>query len=614
MYKSLYFLLPVMIVSLSVCAQCTGSMGTPIINETFGSGLNQFGPAIPNASTTMQYWSATACPEDGYYSILNYTSGCFGEWHTLTDHTGDQNGYFMVIDASFQPSDFFVQTVNGLCDGTTYQFAAWIINMFQVRGGIYPDITFSIEKTDGTVLNTYDTGPIDITVPAKWQQFSMNFKTPPGITSVVIRMHNNAPGGQGNDLGLDDITFTPIGPKTTISVNGANGGFYQTQCGNKTTLVSAVETCYAKNGYQWQISTDNNTWNNIQGANNAAYTTNMPVPGKYYYRLAIAEGDNLGNASCSANSNVFEIDYLPPLTQLLRAAICNGDAYTTPSGKKITTAGTVIDTLTNANGCDSLITTVNLTVNQKVFSSLSAAICQGQAYSGHTKSGTYTDTLTAANGCDSIRTVNLTVEPESFSALNASICNGDSYLGYKKGGTYADTLTAANGCDSIRTINLTVNPEFTLGPDRTICSGDSILLSPGTFSSYLWQDNTTKPYYTVTATGTYWVKITDQNGCSASDTVIIRYGACLITNIPNTFTPNGDGVNDTWRIGMLQGYPQCSVFIYSRWGQQVFKSIGYANPWDGTNKGKKLPVGTYYYIIDLHNNTHPISGFVTIIR
>ena len=321
-------------------------------------------------------------------------------------------------------------------------------------------------------------------------------------------------------------------------------------------MVSTVETCYAKNGYQWQISTDNNAWNNIQGANNAAYTTNMPGPGKYYYRLAIAEGDNLGNASCSANSNVFEVDYLPPLTQLLRAAILRRTipAYTVCADfrkKSLPLPAPVMDTLTNANGCDSLITTVNLTVNQKVFSSVSAAICQGQAYSGHTQNGTYTDTLTAANGCDSIRTVNLTVEPESFSTLNAGICNGDNYLGYKKSGTYTDTLKAANGCDSIRTINLTVNPEFTLGPDRTICSGDSILLSPGTFSSYLWQDNTTKPNYTVTKTGTYWVKITDQNGCSASDTVIVRYGACLITNIPNTFTPNGDGVNDTWRIGML---------------------------------------------------------------
>ena len=188
-------------------------------------------------------------------------------------------------------------------------------------------------------------------------------------------------------------------------------------------------------------------------------------------------------------------------------------------------------------------------------------------------------------------------------------------MGHTKSGTYQDTLTASTGCDSVVTTNLTVNKP-NLGPDRNLCFDDSFLLSPGTgtFTSYLWQDSSTMPTFTVTRAGTYWVKVTYENGCSASDTVAVKVIGCLPAVIPNTFTPNGDGINDTWKIDGLAGFTNCTVSVYSRWGQLVFKSTGYPKPWDGTSNGKNLPFGTYYYIIDLKNNAPPVSGNVTIVR
>jgi len=88
----------------------------------------------------------------------------------------------------------------------------------------------------------------------------------------------------------------------------------------------------------------------------------------------------------------------------------------------------------------------------------------------------------------------------------------------------------------------------------------------------------------------------------------------LNVSIPNTSTPNGDGVNDFWSIPPLSNYPNCSVKIYTRYGQLVYDTKGYGNPWDGTYKGKQLPVSTYYYIIKLDNKKTPFSGYVTIIR
>jgi gliding motility-associated-like protein len=87
-----------------------------------------------------------------------------------------------------------------------------------------------------------------------------------------------------------------------------------------------------------------------------------------------------------------------------------------------------------------------------------------------------------------------------------------------------------------------------------------------------------------------------------------------LQDIPNTFTPNGDGRNDTWVIKGLEYYPQSTVNIFNRWGQKLYSSVGYPIPWDGEYNGKALPSGTYYYIIDLKNRQPVIAGWVAIIR
>lgn len=84
--------------------------------------------------------------------------------------------------------------------------------------------------------------------------------------------------------------------------------------------------------------------------------------------------------------------------------------------------------------------------------------------------------------------------------------------------------------------------------------------------------------------------------------------------IPNTFTPNGDGINDTWNISGIASYPDCMVTIYNRYGIPVHRSKGYHQAWDGTVNGSQVPVSTYYYIIDLGTDSKKLSGAITVIR
>ena len=225
---------------------------------------------------------ATQCPEDGYYTIVNSTSGCFGgTWLNVpNDHTGNPNGYFMLINASYQPSDFYVQTINGLCAGTTYQFAAWILNMVDIQGLILPNITFTIESTSGTVLGTYQTGNIPASTAVDWVQYGFYFNTPPGVSTVVLRMTNNASGGNGNDLALDDITFRAAGPAIQSSVAGFTSDTLML-CQNVTGTLAfnaVVENCYPTAVYQWQQSADGGMdWADIPGATTLSY--NRPSSG-----------------------------------------------------------------------------------------------------------------------------------------------------------------------------------------------------------------------------------------------------------------------------------------------------------------------------------------------
>src|SRR5579875_1541719 len=333
---------------------CNGSLGDPIVNVTFGAGPN-FGSPLNAGITNLQYL-ASECPNDGQYTIANYTSGCWNNsWFTITDHTGDPNGYFMLINASYQPSDFYVQTISGLCSGTTYQFSAWILNIMKTLNAISPNITFSIEKTDGTIIQSYNTGTIAQNTSPIWQQYGFYFSLPAGVSSLVIRMKNNAPGGIGNDLALDDIQFRPAGPLTNVTIQNMQGDSVNV-CNSSLTLSANIESCYLSNEYQWQVSVNNGSWNDIAGATTTSYTVPVQPAGNYKYRLLVAQSGNIQTTTCRVNSNVITVVVVPDvIVQNVNAGICVGSTYTLPSGTVVNSAGAYQDTVRYPFGCDSLI-------------------------------------------------------------------------------------------------------------------------------------------------------------------------------------------------------------------------------------------------------------------
>ena len=293
--------------TLSANAQlCTGSLGDPVVNITFGSGGSNSGYTATNAYT----YTSSFCPDDGYYTITNSTVNCFGNtWHTVrSDHTG--NGAFLLVNATITPGDFFVSTVSNLCPNTTYEFAAWLMNVISRFNSIKPNITFSIETTGGTVLQKFSTGDIPETSSPVWKQYGFYFKTPATNNGIVLRMTNNAPGGIGNDIALDDITFRPCGASITSAIQGYPDTV--NVCDGNTnlyTLTSTVSSAYISPVYVWQVSIDAGiTWKDIPAANSLTYLRNPTTAGIYWYRLAVNEQSSAGVLSCRIASNYVVIN------------------------------------------------------------------------------------------------------------------------------------------------------------------------------------------------------------------------------------------------------------------------------------------------------------------
>ncbi|MBN2350777.1 MAG: gliding motility-associated C-terminal domain-containing protein, partial [Bacteroidales bacterium] len=186
-------------------------------------------------------------------------------------------------------------------------------------------------------------------------------------------------------------------------------------------------------------------------------------------------------------------------------------------------------------------------------------------------------------------------------------------------GTVSLTVTDVYGCTGSDEANVVVYPlpQINLGSDTALCGG-TLTLDAGNFAQYLWSTGDIgNPITIEEGKRTISVTVTDNNGCSASSSIYVDICDVfdLLGDITNTFTPNDDGVHETWVINNIELFPDAVIEIFDRWGRLVYrKNGGYANDWDGTSNGKKLPMESYYYILRIKSENVEITGTVTIIR
>lgn len=298
--------------------------------------------------------------------------------------------------------------------------------------------------------------------------------------------------------------------------------------------------------------------------------------------------------------------------------------------------------------------TVTVNVNNSAISATTTAnICSNSNYVFNGKTynttGVYTDTLVSVFGCDSLDILNLNVNSPSVAPIiNQTICEGDSVefhgTTYKTIGTYYAHLTSSAGCDSLVTLVLNVDPALkaTISGESTICK-DSIVPNivfkgergtpPYTFT-YQINDETSKLATTtsedtvsiavptsIPGTFTYkLISIADSKGCSSTlnATLALRVEDCNTSiNIPNAFSPNGDGFNDTFGP-ITVGITEIKLSINDRNGRLVFTIDSINGRWDGLMPtSEQAPVGVYFYKYDakgVDNKSYSNQGSVSLFR
>ncbi|MEO7049995.1 MAG: gliding motility-associated C-terminal domain-containing protein [Ferruginibacter sp.] len=490
-------------------ATCNGSLGEPIVNITFGQGPNPgavLSTVVPGASTSYTYVGPTGSPAsnivlDGDYAIVNSVPAN-PYWLQTGDHTNNGNGYMAFFNAAPDPGEFYKQTVSGLCPGTTYEFAAWIMNALnsdKAAGTVPPNVTFKIFNPSNltTPLTSFSTGDILPTNVVVWKQFATLFTTPAGINSVVLTLTNNNIGGAnsfGNDLAIDDITFRACGPLTSASFASASALNSLSICQNTSfKLYGSVSAGLNTPAYQWQISNNGgNTFTDISGATILNYTAAGLPAGNYKIRLVSQEAANIGSLYCKFFSNLIDLTVTTFVVDAgSDSSFCsNKPVLTTLHAKGGTTytwspAG-LLDDLHSADPKAIVNTTT------KFYVSVSNGVCSGidsvtvfikplpTLVSSGNSSICKDSTLTlSASGAGSYTwsPVNLVSNPNIAKPV---------FTGTQSTAVYVTGTT--NGCSKIDTLNIVVRPlpQVNTIPDTIICKQETITFTTTGASSYSW--------------------------------------------------------------------------------------------------------------------------------
>jgi gliding motility-associated-like protein len=644
--KALIFLYILLFANFVKAQLCTGTFGAPLINQTFGQGNNTdnwYGPLAlyaPGATTSTDFSGppgANPLALNPNHSGLVKTPATPGNpypiyWQPHADHTGNENGLMLLIDGIATPTVFFEQRMDNLCPNTTLRLSIWVLNANSPAANAQnPNMILRVTDPNDNLLAEKPTG--DVPADRTWHQYFIDFNNGNSST-ITLKLINNTATNSGNDFALDDITVQACGPGISPFFNTNDPSLNMCESNTSNfTLNANISAGYTNAVYQWQENTGG-AWVDVVEKTTKEATIDFlnRAAGTYQYRLITAINGNIDKVNCRAVSDpiTLTVNPLPTAEAKNFGPICVGATI------QLNASGGTSYRWTAPNG-------------QFLSSDKNPSITNATK----TMEGVYTVQVTA-NGCSSSATTYVEVKNPIIPTTNiqtATICEGKSVRLEASGGTSylwqpskglsdpqisnpiaAPTETTIytvqisnNGCFATAEITVNVNKNATAeaGTDHKIITGQSIILNgkvSGDDVTYFWTpsdylDNPTKlnPIATPTEDIAYTLNAISNLGCTSStDEVFIRVYPKVV--IPNTFSPNGDNVNDTWNIPAASSFPNPIVKVTNRYGQLVYQSTGTFKPWDGKMNGKDLPPAVYYYSIYLNEDFKTYTGWVMLMR
>lgn len=644
--------------SQPVCNLTIVTNGTNL-NEEFYFASNNGPISLSNfctqGFTLINAGTALRCSQSAATGTIISISNPLGATQYTLTHSGTGSGSRITLLDCYVPCGSVTPAISctvpslGYCAGDTTSLSFNAIGTYNA-GNVYTAQlsdalgSFVTPTIIGSILSTAASGTIPCTMPAG---------TPTGA-GYRVRVVSSNPVVTGTDNG-SNITINQY-PTVTATASPND-----TICaGDNLTLTGTGALTYS-----WTppvidnipfVPASTNTYTVIGadaiGCSDTAtvYVVVNPLPN---ISIAVSPND-----SVCANEQV-SLTASGAATYSWTGGITNGTPFTPPVSATYTVTGT------DVNGCSNtasqLVTVkplpiVNLGPNTQICEGDSIVLNASYANATYLwqdnstnptftvkQTGNYSVTLDL-DGCTASDNITIAVNPnpvidlgpdvsycEGASIDIGSTCPGCTYLWddnstqairtINQEGTYSVTATAANcsSSDQIFVDEIPL-PLVDLGQDTTMCRGDEIFLDVTRVGgTYLWQDNSTSPTYTITDVGNYEVRVTE-NGCTNTDQKIITFDPdcdCPVF-IPNAFSPNLDGNNDHFRL-LDADFIELAYFkVYNRWGQEVFTTTDPLGKWDGNFNGEKCEIGSYYWIVGykcLYKNTdHVQRGDVTLLR
>ncbi|MDX9750245.1 MAG: gliding motility-associated C-terminal domain-containing protein [Flavobacteriales bacterium] len=551
-----------------------------VVNGDFSAGATGFSSGyVPG---TGGEWGLLT--NEGEYAVVANGADAHNNFAPCADHTGGGSNMLVVNGAGQANVPIWCQTIN-VVPGTDYAFSAWLVTMISENPAV---LQFTI---NGNPIGQPLEAPF---ATCEWNQFHAVWNAG-ASTSAQICITNQNTILSGNDFALDDITFHPFCTFTdTVEVvftpaPAPDLGPDQTLCSTDPfTLDPGVP------------GADSYLWND-----GLATTPELVITAQGWYWVEVT------TAGCTGTDSVWigMID-LPGVDLGPDLDLCEGDTVTLAPG--------VLATHLWHDGSNGPTWTGWATA--EVWAQVSSGPC--------TASDTVMvvfhpvpapDLGTDQNVCgDGPVPLDPGVAGDSYDWNNGQA--HDAQWEATATGWYHVSVTAhgCTGTDSVH-IELVPVPVVDIGGDRTLCVGDSVVLVAGPAGGdYLWHDGSTGATWTGWASAETWVVVTE-GFCSAEDQAMVTFEECVpVVDMPNVFTPNGDGDNPLFTPVHIAGIGSLSIEVFNRWGQLVFSSTSPNFGWNGrTVGGSAAPEGTYFWVLryeGIKGDAGAQQGVVTLLR
>ncbi|MBI5218688.1 MAG: T9SS type A sorting domain-containing protein [Bacteroidia bacterium] len=446
-----------------------------------------------------------------YYDTLTASGGC--DSIVVTTLTVFQV-YNTVINAS-------------ICEGQVYTLPD---NSTATITGTYPVTLASINGCDSSIVTNLIVNPVDTNLQMQvvCEDGSYDFFGTP-LTASGTYYHTLTSSLLCDSVIKLSLIVNPV--DTTLQsqtiCEGSNYNFFGTPLTNTGIYyhtLTSILNCDSVIKLSLIVNPVDTTLQSqtiCEGATFNFFGTPLSTSGIYYHTLT---------SSLSCDSVIKLSLVVNPVDTVLQSqTICEGANYNF-FGTPLTNAGIYYHILTSALNCDSVIQ-LSLSVNPVDTTLQLQTICEGNNYNFFgtplTATGTYYHTLTSSLLCDSVIQLSLTVNSVDTTLQLQTICEGGNYDFFgtplTTAGIYYHTLTSSLSCDSVIELSLTVNllPVVHLGNDTLLCGATITLDADNVGSTFIWNDNSTNQTLEVNTGGTYSVTVTDINGCSNSDTIVI---------------------------------------------------------------------------------------------